>query len=83
MALFSALRGLGVGTVDGEPDRVRPLRQRPCRSLCSWHRTPVVRDGEPQFACRGCGSQWVPSEDWTPIDDDGTINDEIRDLRRA
>lgn len=41
-----------------------------CRSLCAWRRTPAPDE---RFACRGCGSQWVPGEPWTPIDADGTV----------
>lgn len=50
-----------------------------CRSLCSWHRTPAELDGLPLLACRGCGSQWIRSEPWTPIDHTGRIPDEVRD----
>jgi hypothetical protein len=49
-----------------------------CRSLCSWHQTPRELDGLPLLACRGCGSQWVRSEPWTPIDHTGTIPDVVR-----
>ena len=57
---------------------VTELVARPCRSLCSWHPTPVRRAGLPVLACRGCGSQWVRSEPWTPIDHDGRIPPEVR-----
>ncbi len=30
------------------------------------------------FACGGCGTQWVRSLAWTPIDADGTIPDAVR-----
>ncbi|QGK71058.1 hypothetical protein GIY23_17385 [Allosaccharopolyspora coralli] len=54
-----------------------------CRSLCSWHRTRTELDGLPLLACRGCGSQWVRSEPWTPIDHTGCIPDDVRtELRR-
>ncbi len=49
-----------------------------CRSLCSWHRTPTDLDGLPLLACRGCGSQWIRSEPWTPIDHTGRIPDDVR-----
>ena len=39
----------------------------PCRSLCDW--APA---GE-LFACGGCGSQWEPSQGWTPRQADGTV----------
>ncbi|MDI2028534.1 hypothetical protein QFW96_07920 [Saccharopolyspora sp. TS4A08] len=49
-----------------------------CRSLCSWHRTPKELNGLPLLACRGCGSQWIRSEAWTPIDHTGRIPDDVR-----
>lgn len=49
-----------------------------CRSLCSWQRTPRELEGAPLFACRGCGSQWVRSEPWTPCDYTGRIPDAVR-----
>lgn len=60
-----------------------PVRVRSCRDLCDWNRTPVDRRGEPLFACRGCGSQWVPSERWTAVNNDGTVPPEILAIRRA
>ena len=39
-----------------------------CRSECSWQETDATLDGERVFACAGCGSEWVASEPWTPID---------------
>ncbi|GGM40032.1 hypothetical protein GCM10012275_08730 [Longimycelium tulufanense] len=54
------------------------LAAHPCRSLCSWHPTRVERDGMPVLACRGCGTQWVRTEPWTPIDHTGHIPDAVR-----
>ncbi|SHG07810.1 hypothetical protein [Streptoalloteichus hindustanus] len=54
------------------------LAVHPCRSLCSWHRTRAELDGLPVVACRGCGSQWVRTEPWTPIDSTGRIPDVVR-----
>lgn len=79
MTLFRPTRSRATTTrVD-----LAPLRVRPCRDLCSWHRTPVERRGEAMFACRGCGSQWVPGEHWTPRDRDGAVPPEILAIRRA
>jgi hypothetical protein len=55
-----------------------PLAVQPCRDLCSWRpathaRTCEVRDGLPLFRCRGCGSEWVRTEGWTPADADGRV----------
>ncbi|MET3859862.1 hypothetical protein ABIE38_000772 [Dietzia sp. 2505] len=60
-----------------------PLRVRSCRDLCEWTRTPVERRGEPMFACRGCGSQWVPSEHWTPRDSNGAVPPEVLEIVAA
>ncbi|AVZ41141.1 hypothetical protein CT688_07490 [Dietzia sp. JS16-p6b] len=65
-----------------DPDDV-PLRVRSCRDLCQWTRTPAERRGEPVFACRGCGSQWVPSEHWTPRDSSGAVPPEVLGIIRA
>lgn len=59
-----------------------PLRIRSCLDLCSWNRTPVERRGEPMFACRGCGSQWVPSEPWTPRESSGAVPPEVLEIVR-
>ena len=58
------------------------LRVRPCRSVCDWARTPDRYDGQPVLACRGCGSQWVRSEPWTPAQADGTVPDVVREERQ-
>jgi hypothetical protein len=50
-----------------------PLAIAPCRTLCSWGPTGRQRDGLPLFACSGCGSEWVRSEPWKPIDADGVV----------
>ena len=60
-----------------------PLTIAPCRSLCDWARTPATTgDGRRLYACRGCGSQWVRGEPWTPAQADGTrpqcVTDELR-----
>ncbi|MCW2605980.1 MAG: hypothetical protein JWO60_673 [Frankiales bacterium] len=54
------------------------LRISPCRTLCDWGPTRVEQDGERLFACTGCGSQWVPSEPWTPRQADGAVPDGVR-----
>jgi hypothetical protein len=54
------------------------LATHPCRSLCEWHPTAASIGELPVLACRGCGTQWVRSEPWTPIDADGRIPDAVR-----
>lgn len=80
MASLSSLRALARQTTD--PD-LAPLKVRSCRDMCNWNKTPVERRGEPLFACRGCGSQWVPSEHWTPREASGHIPPEVLTLLRA
>jgi hypothetical protein len=40
-------------------------------------------DGERLFVCAGCGSEWVASEPWTPIDWTGAIPEPVQAARRA
>ena len=58
------------------------LLVRACRSLCDWALTPARYDDQPVLACRGCGSQWVRSEPWTPAQADGTVPDAVREERQ-
>ncbi len=51
----------------------RPLVIAACRSSCAWGPVPERLDGQPLFACAGCGSEWVPSEPWTPVDRTGHV----------
>ena len=59
------------------------LRISPCRTLCDWGPTRARLDGQPLFACTGCGSQWVPSEPWTPRQADGSVPAEVLAALRA
>lgn len=43
-----------------------------CRQTCRWRPSRGFVGGERLFACQGCGSQWVASQPWTPVDADGT-----------
>jgi hypothetical protein len=56
----------------------RPLVISACRADCAWDRTGALLDGEPVFACTGCGSEWVPSEPWTPADRDGEVPEPVQ-----
>ena len=55
----------------------------PCRQLCDWARTPAERGGRPLFACRGCGSQWVRGQGWTPAQADGSVPPAVLSELRA
>lgn len=56
-----------------------PLTVSPCRQVCDWTRTPALLDGRPVLACRGCGSQWVRGEPWTPAQADGSRPPAVRE----
>jgi transposase-like protein len=49
------------------------LVQAPCRADCDWAETGQQRAGLPLFRCAGCGSEWVRSEAWTPVQADLTV----------
>jgi hypothetical protein len=53
-----------------------------CRRVCSWHGTGTEYDGEPLFRCAGCGSEWVVSQPWTPIDHTGVVPEAVQAERR-
>ena len=91
-----AVLGLWPGNCPGESDMStprtvdhvsRPLVIAGCRSLCGWRDTGQRLDGERLFACTGCGSEWVASQPWTPIDSSGSVpqpvQDEVRESRRT
>ena len=50
-----------------------PLVVESCRTACAWGPTAEHRRGLRVFACAGCGSEWVRSEPWTPVDADGVV----------
>jgi hypothetical protein len=63
--------------------RARALAAEPCQSVCVWTRTEEsvvvdpARDPATVFACAGCGSEWLRTELWTPIDADGHVPPEV------
>ena len=70
------------------PAPARPVASWPCQSVCLWRATGEVwADGRHRdlrvFACTGCGSEWVRTEQWTPIDAHGAVPEAIRLERRA
>ncbi|MEO7060445.1 MAG: hypothetical protein ABI083_12040 [Lapillicoccus sp.] len=46
----------------------RPLVIADCQRQCSWEPTGDRLADETLFACSTCGSEWVRSQAWTPID---------------
>ena len=76
-------------SVSTDPRRLpaRRLAAWPCQSVCLWRATGEVwADGEHTdlrvFACAACGSEWVRTEPWTPIDAQGEVPAAIVDERR-
>jgi len=61
----------------------RPLTISGCQALCAWRDTGTHLDGERLFACAGCGSEWVPSEAWTPVDHTGEVPAAVQEARRT
>jgi len=64
-------------------DMSRPLVVSACRAVCEWGKTGEMIAEEPVFACSGCGSEWVASEAWTPIDHDGFVPMAVQEARRG
>jgi hypothetical protein len=57
---------------------VHQLAIQPCQQVCTWAACPgETYGGLPLFRCRGCGSEWVRSEPWTPAAADGTVSPEV------
>jgi hypothetical protein len=54
----------------------------PCRQLCDWQPEPTAAGGAGRpprlLACTGCGSQWTPTERWTPRQADGSEPPAVR-----
>ncbi|NUR05707.1 MAG: hypothetical protein HOQ45_01695 [Nocardioidaceae bacterium] len=59
------------------------MRIAGCQALCAWRGTGEELGGERMFACAGCGSEWVPSEPWTPVDHTGEVPQAVQDERRT
>lgn len=47
-----------------------------CRALCDW--SAVAPE---LLQCGGCGSQWAPSQGWSPRQADGTVPPAVRDAQ--
>ena len=60
----------------------RPLEIAACRSSCRWEQTEERIEREQVYACKVCGSEWVASQLWTPIDSNGVIPEAVHEERR-
>lgn len=49
----------------------------PCRQKCRWRPDDGHHHGERLFACTSCGSQWVRSQPWVPVDADGSHHPDL------
>ena len=53
------------------------LEIQPCRAVCTWAPTSEQLAGERLFRCGGCGSEWVRSQGWTPVDAGGVVPHDV------
>ena len=75
---------MAVQPVAGENDDVpleRPLVISPCQAECAWSTTSHRLGGMELFACEACGTEWVASEAWTPVDSYGVVPEAVRTER--
>ncbi len=59
----------------------RALKVNECKGTCNWVATDEKLGDEELFACSACGSEWVPSQTWTPRNADGEVPTVIAQLR--
>ena len=57
---------------------VRDLVISPCQARCSWSASGERLGDDRVFACAACGSEWVASEAWTPVDWQGVVPEEVQ-----
>ncbi|MGA4507886.1 hypothetical protein ACQB6R_02500 [Propionibacteriaceae bacterium G1746] len=61
----------------------RELASGDCRGECNWTGTNDQIDDLQVFACGACGSEWIPTESWTPRNADGEIDPGVAAARAA
>jgi hypothetical protein len=71
-----------------QPGHHRPVQAHACLQICVWRPTGEIwRDADTGmlrvFACAGCGSEWVRTEGWTPVDANGVVPVEVAAERAA
>jgi hypothetical protein len=54
-----------------------PLARQPCVQQCRWRGTQEWRGGLRLFRCGACGSEWVRTQPWAPVDADGSRDPEL------
>ena len=83
--------------MEAHPLDARPVQAWPCQSVCVWAATgetwrlprddDSVDQGEAPdlrvFACSACGSEWVRTEAWTPVDAHGVVPPGVLAERRT
>lgn len=60
----------------------RSVSSWPCQSVCVWRPTGDTWHAQEHedlrvFACSACGSEWVRTESWTPIDAQGQVPEAV------
>ena len=58
-------------------DDGRELVISPCQARCAWSTSGDRLGGDLLFACSACGSEWVASEAWTPVDWQGVVPEAV------
>ena len=85
-----------MGPMETPPIPARTVESWPCQSVCVWAPTgetwrapggaePADASGGQDlrvFACAACGSEWVRTEAWTPIDAHGVVPEAVLAERR-
>jgi hypothetical protein len=61
----------------------RSLVISPCQNQCEWDVSDEILNHEQLFACSACGSEWIASEPWTPVDADGVVPALVQEARRT
>jgi hypothetical protein len=82
--------------MEAHPLDARPVQAWPCQSVCVWAATgetwrlrreeSATQGDAPDlrvFACAACGSEWVRTEAWTPVDALGAVPPDVLAERRT
>ena len=64
---------------------MRELKHGDCKGQCTWKpsATEPTLAGEPLFSCESCGTEWTPSQSWTPRNADGEVSTNVQAARDA
>ncbi|MGL5406748.1 MAG: hypothetical protein ACRDAX_08235 [Propionibacteriaceae bacterium] len=64
---------------------MRELKHGDCKGQCTWQpsTTEPTLDGEALFSCTSCGTEWTPSQSWTPRNADGEVSEAVQAAKDA